>query len=122
MFVLVQGDTIPVQRPRIANERLFFRHANLDQGKESVQCPLSSVAMLWLDSPAAIDEVESWRAAAAEASAASAIGSSWSMATPWRVIWVGLDEAKATLGKWQEGAARSNVKQIGGAPVQQRPR
>ena len=108
--VLVQGDTIPVVRPRIANERLFFRHTNLDQGKE-VSVPLSSVAMLWLEPPAAIDEVESWRRRQLSERRKRD-----------RVLLVngdtlegdlvGLDEAKATLENGKKSST-IEVKQIG---------
>jgi len=49
-LILVNGDRIPVDAPRLVEERLHFRHPDLAGGKET-QVPLSAVSVLWLNAP-----------------------------------------------------------------------
>jgi len=56
-LVLVNGDRIPMENPRLAGERLHFHHPDLGEGKE-VQVPLSSVALIWLEIPANAEDGE----------------------------------------------------------------
>jgi hypothetical protein len=56
-LVLVNGDRVPMGRLRLAGERLHFHHPDLGEGKE-VQVPLSSVAMIWLETPVNAEDAE----------------------------------------------------------------
>ena len=49
-IVLTSGDRIPVRHLRLDDEKLRFRHADLNDGKE-VGVPLASVAMIWRMGP-----------------------------------------------------------------------
>jgi NPCBM/NEW2 domain len=59
-LILVNGDRVPMDKPRLAGERLHFRHPDLGDGKE-VQAPMSTVALLWLDSGVNAEEGERLR-------------------------------------------------------------
>jgi hypothetical protein len=52
--VLVNGDRIPIETPRLVGERFLFRHADLNGGAE-VQVPLGALALLWREAPAFAD-------------------------------------------------------------------
>jgi len=56
-LILVNGDRIPVDAPRLVEERLHFRHPDLAGGKET-QVPLSAVSVLWLNAPVNADAEE----------------------------------------------------------------
>jgi hypothetical protein len=59
-LVLVNGDCIPIDKPRLEGERLHFVHPDLGDGKE-VTVPLGAVAMLWLEAPVNADDAEKLR-------------------------------------------------------------
>ncbi len=59
-LVLVNGDRIPIKKPRLQGERLHFLHPDLAEGKE-VQVPIAAVALLWLEAPANADDPEKLR-------------------------------------------------------------
>jgi hypothetical protein len=48
--ILANGDRIPVESPRLAGEKLLFRHPDLGDGKD-VSVPLSAVSVLWFAAP-----------------------------------------------------------------------
>ncbi len=50
-FLLANGDCIPFQQLRLAEEKFSFRHPRLDGGKET-SLPMAAVALLWHDAPA----------------------------------------------------------------------
>ena len=54
-LILVNGDRIPVEAPRLVDEKLHFRHPALADGKETA-LPLSAVSVLWLEAPANVDD------------------------------------------------------------------
>ena len=56
-LILVNGDRIPVEAPRLVGERLHFRHPYLADGKEA-EVALSAVAVLWLDAGAGVEDGE----------------------------------------------------------------
>src|SRR5262249_7088686 len=45
-LVLVNGDRVPARDLRLDDEKLFFRHPDLDGGKET-SLPLASVVLFW---------------------------------------------------------------------------
>ena len=49
-LILANGDRIPFQGLRLVEEKLHFRHANLEQGKD-VSLPLAAVSVLWYIAP-----------------------------------------------------------------------
>jgi hypothetical protein len=59
-LILVNGDRIPVEAPRLTDERLAFRHPDLADGKET-QVPLSAVSVLWLEAPVHGEDAEQLR-------------------------------------------------------------
>ncbi len=56
-FLLANGDCIPIQQLRLAEEKFSFRHPRLAGGKET-SLPLAAVALLWHDAPAKTRDVE----------------------------------------------------------------
>jgi hypothetical protein len=48
--ILVNGDRIPVKEVRVEDERLYFSHADLNDGKET-SVPLEAVAVYWRAAP-----------------------------------------------------------------------
>ncbi|HEY7326576.1 MAG TPA: NPCBM/NEW2 domain-containing protein [Gemmataceae bacterium] len=49
-LILANGDRIPFGTLRLVEEKFYFRHANLEEGKEAT-LPLSAVSVLWYIAP-----------------------------------------------------------------------
>jgi hypothetical protein len=58
--ILANGDRLPVEAPRLAGERLRFRHPDLGGGEEA-SLSLGAVALLWREPPAGADDPEALR-------------------------------------------------------------
>jgi hypothetical protein len=56
-LVLANGDCIPFQQLRLADEKFYFRNPRLAEGKET-SLPLAAVAVLWRDAPAKTHDAE----------------------------------------------------------------
>lgn len=56
-LILVNGDRIPMEAPRLVGERLHFRHPYMADGKEA-EIALSAVAVLWFESVAGSEDGE----------------------------------------------------------------
>jgi hypothetical protein len=59
-LILVNGDCLPIQSVRLADERLHFRHPDLADGKDT-SLPLTAVAMLWRTAPDRADDPDRLR-------------------------------------------------------------
>jgi hypothetical protein len=49
-LILVNGDRVPFDDPRLDGETLYFKHADLAGGKES-RVPLTALSVVWLAAP-----------------------------------------------------------------------
>jgi hypothetical protein len=59
-LLLSNGDRLPVEGPRVAGERVFFRHPDLDDGKET-HLPLAALAALARSAPTGAEYPEALR-------------------------------------------------------------
>jgi hypothetical protein len=68
-LILLNGDRIPFDSIRLDGETLYFKHADLGDGKEN-RVPLTAVAVVWLAAPDNIDTPDRYRRLLARATRA----------------------------------------------------